>query len=75
MRENCVFIDTMTMSSSVVTSFLLLLLLLAATTPIAWGERDTLSANVLAKYWIDARDVLEDLDNYQALWIKVHGCV
>jgi hypothetical protein len=39
------------------------------------AERDTLSANVLAKYWIDARDVLEELDNYQALWIKVHGCV
>jgi hypothetical protein len=39
------------------------------------AERDTLSANVLAKYWIDARDVLEEVDNYQALWIKVHGCV
>lgn len=33
------------------------------------------SANDLSKYWIDARDVLEDLDNYQALWIKIHGCV
>ena len=35
----------------------------------------TLSANEMAKYWIDAGDVLEQLDNYQALWIKVHGCV
>ena len=52
----------------------LLLLLLAAVAQVC-GARDTLSANVLAKYWIDARDVLEDLDNYQALWIKVHGCV
>jgi hypothetical protein len=39
------------------------------------AERDTLSANILAQYWIDARDVLEQLDNYQALWVTVHGCV
>ncbi len=39
------------------------------------ADRDTLSANELSKYWIDARDVLENLDDYQALWIKVHGCV
>ncbi|MGK3734368.1 MAG: hypothetical protein ACI8RD_004596 [Bacillariaceae sp.] len=39
------------------------------------GERSTVSANQLSKYWIDARDVLEDLDQYQALWIKIHGCV
>lgn len=39
------------------------------------ADRDTLSANTLSKYWIDARDVLENLDDYQALWIKIHGCV
>ena len=39
------------------------------------GERSTVSANQLSKYWIDARDVVEDLDQYQALWIKIHGCV
>ena len=39
------------------------------------ADRDTLSANTLSKYWIDARDVMENLDDYQALWIKVHGCV
>ncbi|KAG7347486.1 hypothetical protein IV203_016191 [Nitzschia inconspicua] len=49
------------------------LLLLAVT--VVQAERDTLSANILSKYWIDARDVLEELDDYQALWIKVHGCV
>ena len=27
------------------------------------------------KYWTDAGDVLKNLDNYQALWIKPHGCV
>jgi hypothetical protein len=65
----------MTMKSTAVLlwfSQIIILLLLA--TPVQ-SERDTLSANVLAKYWIDARDVLEELDNYQALWIKVHGCV
>jgi hypothetical protein len=34
-----------------------------------------LSANVLAQYWIDAGDVLDHLDEYRTLWIKVHGCV
>ena len=51
-----------------------ILLLLIAPVLVA-ADRDTLSANVLSKYWIDARDVLEELDNYQALWIKIHGCV
>lgn len=39
------------------------------------AERDTLSANVLSKYWVDAGDVIEDLDQYKVLWIKFHGCV
>jgi hypothetical protein len=39
------------------------------------ADGDTLSANVLAKYWIDSGDVLDHLDEYRALWIKVHGCV
>lgn len=38
-------------------------------------ESDTLSANVLSRFWIDAGDVLDHLDDYRALWIKVHGCV
>jgi hypothetical protein len=41
----------------------------------AQSERDSLSANILSQYWIDARDVLEQLDSYQALWVRVHGCV
>lgn len=51
------------------------LLLLVVPTVLVAADRDTLSANVLSKYWIDARDVLEELDDYQALWIKIHGCV
>lgn len=51
------------------------LLLLVVPSVLVAADRDTLSANVLSKYWIDARDVLEELDDYQALWIKIHGCV
>eukprot|EP00536_Pseudo-nitzschia_multiseries_P003934 jgi/Psemu1/186924/e_gw1.63.57.1 len=59
------------------TATALLWLLFAAPLLVAAenDDRHTLSANVLSKYWIDARDVLEELDNYQALWIKIHGCV
>ena len=39
------------------------------------ANQKLLSANTLAKYYTDARDVLENLNDYQALWIKVHGCV
>lgn len=38
-------------------------------------QKKTLSANTLSKYYTDARDVLDNLNDYQALWIKVHGCV
>jgi len=51
------------------------LLLVIVAPGIVLGERDTLSQNELSEYWFDARDVLEDLDQYQALWIKIHGCV
>jgi len=51
------------------------LLLVIVAPRIVLGERDTLSQNELSEYWFDARDVLEDLDQYQALWIKIHGCV
>lgn len=51
------------------------LLLLLAPLLVAASDRSTLSANTLSQYWTDARDVLDDLDNYQALWIKIHGCV
>lgn len=53
----------------------IIFLILLQVVVVIQAERGTLSANVLSKYWIDARDVLEELDNYQALWIKVHGCV
>lgn len=39
------------------------------------ADRDTISSTTLSKYYTDARDVVENLDDYQALWIKVHGCV
>jgi len=49
--------------------------LLFAAPVLISADQNTLSANDLSKYWIDARDVLENLDDYQALWIKIHGCV
>jgi len=50
------------------------LLLLIAPVLVS-ANRNTVSANDLSKYWIDALDVLSNLDDYQALWIKIHGCV
>jgi hypothetical protein len=63
------------MGTHVVIQKLIYLILLLIHQKSVQADRNTLSANVLSKYWIDARDVLEELDNYQALWIKVHGCV
>jgi hypothetical protein len=63
------------MGTHVVIQKLIFLILLVIQQENVQADRNTLSANVLSKYWIDARDVLEELDNYQALWIKVHGCV
>jgi hypothetical protein len=54
---------------------LAVVLVLAVALAPAVDADSTVSANALSKYWIDARDVLEDLDQYQALWVKVHGCV
>jgi hypothetical protein len=61
--------------SSAIVLWWLLSFQLLVVWPTAKAESDSLSANILAEYWIDARDVLEQLDNYQALWVKVHGCV
>jgi hypothetical protein len=33
------------------------------------------SAKDMASFWIDPAAVLDQLDEYQALWIKPHGCV
>ena len=64
----------MASSSTFLTRIKFLLLVIVAP-GLVFGERDTLSQNELSEYWFDARDVLEDLDQYQALWIKIHGCV
>jgi hypothetical protein len=50
-------------------------LLLFVAPVLVSANRYTVSANDLSKYLIDARDVSENLDDYQALWIKIHGCV
>ena len=51
------------------------LLLCVGPAMVSASRDNTLSAQTLTKYWTDARDVLENLNDYQALWIKVHGCV
>lgn len=33
------------------------------------------SVNQINRYWTDANEIVENLDNYQALWVKYHGCV
>jgi hypothetical protein len=50
-------------------------LLFIAPALVSASQDTTLSANQLSKYYTDAQDVVENLDNYQALWIKIHGCV
>ena len=33
------------------------------------------SANKVNRYWTDAQDILNNVDQYQALWVKFHNCV
>lgn len=40
--------------------------------PYAWGENPNKSFKM---YWNDARNVLQDLDQFQSLYVKYHGCV
>jgi len=35
----------------------------------------TVSANKVDRYWTDAQDILENVGQYQALWVKFHNCV
>ena len=59
----------MTMRSTL--ALLLVLLLLSE------GEctRDAISPAEFRKYWSDPAQIVQNLDDYQALWIKVHNCV
>jgi hypothetical protein len=52
-------------------------LLLFALPACAMADVATASSSVeqIESFWIDASDVLDNLDDYQALWIKPHGCV
>jgi len=48
----------------------------ALVTTLVQAERKALSPDFVRKYWLkDSSQIIEELDNYQALWIKVHGCV
>lgn len=41
--------------------------------PYPWGENPNNRA--FRMYWNDARNVLQDLDQFRALYVKYHGCV
>ena len=41
--------------------------------PYPWGDNP--NNHAFQMYWNDARNVLQDLDKFQALYIKYHGCV
>jgi hypothetical protein len=40
--------------------------------PYAWGDNPNKRFKM---YWNDARNVLQDLDQFQSLYVKYHGCV
>lgn len=48
--------------------------LLAANTAASDSEQ-SVSLNELQSFWVDAMDVVENLDSYAKLWIKPHSCV
>lgn len=58
-----------------------MLFLLAVPTLSAEGEQvsrelyDSVSASQFEKFWIDSYEILDNLDQYSAFWIKPHGCV
>lgn len=35
----------------------------------------TVSASKIDRYWTDAQDILDNVDDYQALWVRFHNCV
>ena len=37
-----------------------------------WGTNPNVQAQM---YWRDASNILEDLDQFESLFIRVHGCV
>jgi hypothetical protein len=35
----------------------------------------TISASEVNRYWTDANEIMVNLDQYQALWVRFHNCV
>eukprot|EP00934_Nitzschia_sp_Nitz4_P005536 Nitzschia sp. Nitz4//scaffold103_size77763//36823//38202//NITZ4_005444-RA/size77763-snap-gene-0.52-mRNA-1//1//CDS//3329532325//5526//frame0 len=40
-----------------------------------WKISDSASVKSFEGFWVDPMQVLEELDDYRALWVKPHGCV
>lgn len=70
---------TMTMLFKVVTSTSALFLVnTASVDATSWGNGNSdggISLNEFRSFWVDAIDVVTDLDSYDKLWIKPHSCV
>jgi hypothetical protein len=72
---------TMTMKEmlfKVVTSTIALFIVNTASVDASWGNNnrdEAISLNEFRSFWVDAIDVVTDLDSYDKLWIKPHSCV
>jgi hypothetical protein len=64
---------TMEMAVKAVTTVIALFVVNVAT--VDASDQQTVSLNELQSFFVDAMDVIEDLDSYSKLWIKPHSCV
>ena len=51
------------------------LALFAANAAAVSADGTSVSLQELQSFWVDAQDVIDDLDSYAKLWIKPHSCV
>jgi len=68
----------MMMFFKVVTSTTALFLVNTASVDASWGNGNSdggISLSEFRSFWVDAIDVVTDLDSYDKLWIKPHSCV
>ena len=42
---------------------------------VSADSSSSVSLQELESFWVDAQDVIDDLDSYAKLWVKPHSCV
>ncbi len=52
-----------------------LALLAANAAAVSANGESSVSLQELQSFWVDAQDVIDDLDSYAALWVRPHSCV